>query len=586
MKLLFYVPYSNIWTHAAVEAVLAEQLVKLGHEITIVRCKGLLNQYCPAMSESGLLQDSTQQQRDEICNKCISRGQNIDKTYRFDSVVLDDFFLEGDDSLINDWQSQISPEDWDSFEIDGIQIGRIASYEFLLTNKINSPRFSGTYWKYYTEQFANTTKTFVAMKRLLKKYQPDGVIVHNSLYSSNRVVVKISEQLNIPTFHLGVGTDLNHYGDSFSLFRTIQEEIELNTSKGWEQNSKKPLTKNRIRPVIESFLGIANSKSAFTYSSKVKGTSPEILLSTLGLQPGLPNCVALLSSADERFAADMVGALPYSLASLDTVNFSSQIEWVEHLISLFSRRPDLQLIIRVHPRLFPNKREKVLSEAGLALKKAISELPPNVVVNWPEENIALYDLAQITDVCLNATSSAGGEMLALGIPVVCHEPERLFSYPREFNIVPSSISDYEKVIDQAIAVGWSIENSKNAFRWKAFQFNDVARSLSESLPLRSRWSLLRLSNGIDLRTNLPVPQFILRLLERAEMNRRAKQLSAARDLEDLILHKHNNLGEVCSLDISEENAGNRASENELVLTERNRLYMAFFGDIPARAKNT
>ena len=582
MKVLFYVPYSNIWLHSSVEAVLADQLSRDGHDVIVVRCKGLLNHFCPAMSEAGLPQDSESSRKEQICSKCISRGKNIDSEYRFNSISLDSYSNSSDVEIINSWKSELSNEKWADFELENIPLGRIAAYEFLLTNKLNSRIIPSNLWPYYLGQFINTANTYLSMQRLILDQKPEGIIVHNSLYSSNRVVVKIAEHLDIPTFHLGVGTDLKHYGDSFSLYSSIQDEIELNTSDGWKSVSSQPLTEERVKPVIENFLQAAKSKSAFTYSSKVEGTKPSELLTQLGMGKDLPVCVALLSSADERFAADLVGALPYSLAELDTLNFNSQIDWVKYLIELFSKRDDIQLVIRVHPRLFPNKREKVLSEAGQALKEAFSELPDNVTINWPEDNIALYDLAQITDVCLNATSSAGGELLALGIPVVCHEPERLFAYPREFNIVPAGISDYESAIDEALRQGWTYTNTLNAFRWKAFQFNDVARSLAESLPLRSKWSLLRIANGIDLRTKYPVPQFILRFLERIEMKRRAKNIDAAGDLEDLITHNHKNLSEVCSLSLRSPSSLDELNEKSIVLAARDELYFSFFGEIPEK----
>lgn len=582
MKVLFYVPYSNIWLHSSVEAVLAEQLSRDGHNVIVVRCKGLLNHFCPAMSEAGLPQDSETSRKEQICSKCISRGKNIDSEYGFNSITLDSYSDSRDVETINSWKSKLRTETWSDFEVENIPLGRIAAYEFLLTNKLNSRIIPNNLWPHYLGQFINTANTYLSMQRLILDQKPEGIIVHNSLYSSNRIVVKIAEQLDIPTFHLGVGTDLKHYGDSFSLYSSIQDEIELNTSVGWKIASTQPLTEERVKPVIENFLQAAKSKSAFTYSSKVEGTKPSELITQLGISKNLPVCVALLSSADERFAADLVGALPYSLAELDTLNFNSQIDWVKYLIELFSKRGDIQLVIRVHPRLFPNKREKVLSEAGQELKEAFSVLPDNVKINWPEDNIALYDLAQITDVCLNATSSAGGELLALGIPVVCHEPERLFAYPREFNIVPAGISDYESAIDEALRQGWTYSNTLNAFRWKAFQFNDVARSLAESLPLRSKWSLLRIANGIDLRTKYPVPQFILRFLERIEMKRRAKNIDAAGDLEDLIIHNHKNLSEVCAISLRSPSSLDELEEKSIVLAARDKLYLSFFGEIPEK----
>lgn len=584
MRVLFFAPFSNIWQHASVEAVLAEQLMNMGHEVEFVRCNGLLDSYCPAMAEAGIPQGSSFSTRESICKKCRSRAANIDGEYGFEALRLDDFYFETDDLTVNSWVSQLTLDNWEKFEIDSIPIGKLAAYEFLLTNKVNSLRFDRSLFPYYLNQFRNSAKTLIAAERLLRGRKPHIVIVHNILYSSNRVFSQVADSEGIPSMHLGVGTDLKHYGDSFSLFADARCEIELNTSEAWRRASSRPISFTRIKAVTENFLHIAKAKSPFTYSSKTEGLLEEDVYNRLSLDPHTKTCVALLSSADERFAADVVEALPYSLRDLDEGTFGSQVEWVEHLISIFGRRKDLQLVIRVHPRLFPNKRERVESEAGMKLRDTISDLPPNVVVNWPDQNLSLYDLAQITDVALNATSSAGGELLALGIPVVCHEPLRLFSYPREFNIIPENSGDYESGIEQALQSGWSLENSRNAFRWRAFLFNDVARNLDESIPPRARWTLLRILNGLDLRTSLWVPRRVLRFLETREMHGRSDTLAAAVDLDDMLRHRHTSLADTCSMQAKTWGGGEDFDEMKLVQHTRNLLFNAIFGRVPNKAQ--
>ena len=79
------------------------------------------------------------------------------------------------------------------------------------------------------------------------------------------------------------------------------------------------------------------------------------------------------------------------------------MDWIKFTVEWVSSRPDLFLIIRVHPREFPNKRESVTSEQAIALSKFFEHLPKNVAINWPSDSISLHDLIRITDVGLNAT---------------------------------------------------------------------------------------------------------------------------------------------------------------------------------------
>lgn len=96
--------------------------------------------------------------------------------------------------------------------------------------------------------------------------------------------------------------------------------------------------------------------------------------------------------------------------------YKNQVLWLKDLIDFFSKREDLFLIIRVHPREFPNRREGCKSENATVYEELLSNLPNNIKVNMPSDNLFIYDLALYSDVVLNGFSSAGLEMALLGLP--------------------------------------------------------------------------------------------------------------------------------------------------------------------------
>jgi hypothetical protein len=110
--------------------------------------------------------------------------------------------------------------------------------------------------------------------------------------------------------------------------------------------------------------------------------------------------------------------------------------------------------------------------------------PANVSLNLPTDDVSLYDLMQIVDVLLNFRSSAGAELAAFGIPVVVPANRDFFTYPNELNRIGRTEAEYAQQIDEALAGGWSIEQTRRAFRWFAFLFSRVAVDLSESVHSR------------------------------------------------------------------------------------------------------
>ena len=159
--------------------------------------------------------------------------------------------------------------------------------------------------------------------------------------------------------------------------------------------------------------------------------------------------------------------------------YPMQADWIRALCEFVAARDDLFLVVRVHPREFPNRRERVQSEHGRLLQQALAGLPRNARVNWPEERISLYDLAEEADVFLNSWSSVGKEMSFLGRPVVTYSPQLLF-YPPDLNYAAQSRDEYFTLIDRALADGWSAERIRAVYRWLGVEYGAGLIDLSDA----------------------------------------------------------------------------------------------------------
>jgi hypothetical protein len=97
--------------------------------------------------------------------------------------------------------------------------------------------------------------------------------------------------------------------------------------------------------------------------------------------------------------------------------FSSMLEWLVQTVRYFERRPDLQLLIRIHPAEIRGtlpSRQLVETE----LRKAFPLLPPNVAVVKPENPLSTYTAMEACDSVLIYGTKAGVELATLGIPVI------------------------------------------------------------------------------------------------------------------------------------------------------------------------
>jgi hypothetical protein len=97
--------------------------------------------------------------------------------------------------------------------------------------------------------------------------------------------------------------------------------------------------------------------------------------------------------------------------------FPDMLSWVFDSIEYFARRPELQLVIRVHPAeirgLIPS-RQKLADE----IARRFPSLPANIFVVPPENQASTYALCERSNVVLIYNTKTGVEVSSLGLPVV------------------------------------------------------------------------------------------------------------------------------------------------------------------------
>jgi hypothetical protein len=97
--------------------------------------------------------------------------------------------------------------------------------------------------------------------------------------------------------------------------------------------------------------------------------------------------------------------------------FDTQLAWVREVVEWVSTRPDVQLIIKVHPNLAGNHYiGKAIDELRI-YEEMRANLPSNVRIAMPEDSVDAYLLAEEADVGLTYGSIIGLEMAMLGKPV-------------------------------------------------------------------------------------------------------------------------------------------------------------------------
>jgi hypothetical protein len=476
MKALFFSPYADVWVHSLPEVEIADALRDDGWEISRITCERDLSEHCVSMAAKGIDFAADLNTKEDVCSSCIHRQSLLQKSFGFKDRTIGSLLSEKHRTEIKELLGAVTPSNWTNFELDGAPVGKMAFYDFSLVNKLNTTTIPNHLWASYLSDLHNSLKTYFAVKTLMNMEKFDVLITYNGMYATNNVAGYVARQNACSTWSLHAGHHLvDRYGTMYMYESTTLPVLAYETTE-WDEDRSQPVISDAAAKVTDHILELFKATNRFVYSSPLGDLDVNVLRRTLEISPNRKVLLATMSSADEIFGAKMAGVLKDGTAG---PLFENGFEWISFLVNQLKERPDLHLIIRVHPREFPNKRESKLSENAINLKKLLVNLPNNVSVNWPEQQISLYGLAHIVDVVLNASSSAGIEMSALGLPVVLYRVEHMLAYDPRMHSCVEDKHLYMAAVDNALSKGWSVDNMRSAYRWWAFIFSRIAVDISE-----------------------------------------------------------------------------------------------------------
>jgi hypothetical protein len=147
--------------------------------------------------------------------------------------------------------------------------------------------------------------------------------------------------------------------------------------------------------------------------------------------------------------------------------FPNMIEWLLETIRYFATRPDLQLVVRIHPAELTGhikSRQPALDE----IQRAFPALPGNIFVIPPDSPISTYIVMRKANAVLIYGTKTGVELTSLGIPVIVAGEAWIRN--KGITMDPISAIEYFRMLDQLpVADRMSAEMTDRARRY-AYHF--------------------------------------------------------------------------------------------------------------------
>lgn len=242
-------------------------------------------------------------------------------------------------------------------------------------------------------------RTRAAAAGLLEDGAHEVVVVTHGIYVPHGVIAETARVLGrrVATWDVGY----RNRSFLFSHHETYHRSLMTEPVDAWHDMAWSPGHERDILEYLQS-RRLGGRDWIVFHAGGRSIEDPETIRSQLpGFDPGRPY-VGLLTNV----AWDAQIHYPANV-------FDTMFDWLKATVDYFGARPDLQLVVRVHPAEVTGgipSRERVAD--------VLEEIPPNVFVVPPESRISTYALMDGANAAVIYGTKTGVELASMGLPVV------------------------------------------------------------------------------------------------------------------------------------------------------------------------
>jgi len=352
--------------------------------------------------------------------------------------------------------SELMSVSWGSYDL-----GRLVEVPvkwFLLSESLGDDPLGRQTYRSFLRSARNVV---AAVEAEFDRDPPDQVVLLNGLFMFEAVIWEVARRRGIPV----VSYERAFIVDSF-VFAHDRVSSYYQIDEIWSLEKSIPLTVTQSKELddymVDRRFGLRTTDD---YWARV---------SSLGAGDSQPGLTAVLFT-NVVWDSAVIG---------QDLAFPSIVEWIVAAVQTFSKHPNHNLIIRIHPAEEKLSGRESRERMDHSLARSFPALPPNVRVIPPEDDTSSYELMAESDLGLVYTSTAGLEMALVGKPVVV--AARTHYRGKGFTVDVSTSEEFEGAIEDFLlnSGAWS-SNLDLARRYAhLFFFRTPYFSMGISEPMR------------------------------------------------------------------------------------------------------
>ncbi len=396
-RVLCYAPYNRWALHGLWEMTVLQALKLRGAEVRYVLCDGLY-------SECDQFWAAVAPRPANACAICQAQVANLVADMGMDFHWLGRYLAIDEEHEARRWAGSLAAGDVLDATYGDWRVGEWVRSSIQSHLRASEPVIADP----ATERAARSylysgLVACFALDSLLRDSAPDVLLVFNGRQSSTRVAFELARARDIRV----IVHERGPRNETLLLLENVGAISLDPIRRYWQEWGDVPLSTGELHDVArllhEREHGRNTGWDAFTAAPQ---RSDEVL-ARLGLGTERPLWVLFTSSDDEVAGSDDHRS-----------PFASQRDWIEQTIDHARRHPEIGLVIRAHPNT-GSRRSVGANRAQLDEISRLGEnLPANVRMIDPDEEISSYSLMDLCSLGLVWSSTVGLELACKGKEVV------------------------------------------------------------------------------------------------------------------------------------------------------------------------
>jgi capsular polysaccharide biosynthesis protein len=336
----------------------------------------------------------------DICRTCYSPAAAMFRTLGANVLQYSDFLEPSE--IESAWRlaRTLTPEQICEYTVDGVPIGehtRAGAIRFFARTSLEREPHGIDVLRRY---FAAALITHAAIDRLLSRNQYVSATFNHGIYIPQGVVSAVARRHGVRVAAWAVAYRKRSF--IFSHDDTYHHALMDEPVSTWENMPWDEEVESDLLDYLKSRW--TGAEDWITFSR-----APETALDVISRETGID------------FSKPSIGLLTNVMwdAQLHYPQnaFRDMWDWLVTTIRYFEKRPELQLIIRVHPaelRGHIESRQPIAEE----IRRELGALPPNIYVIPPDSKVSTYAVMTQCDSVLIYGTKTGVELTSLGVPVI------------------------------------------------------------------------------------------------------------------------------------------------------------------------